>query len=193
MSNFIPESLDVEKMVGDRVNTLLTDPQLFEVYQKFGGAIFRRSSIYHGLAAFLRENNVRGRTCFEVGSWNGLTALVLARHFDMVVSVDIAHNHVKRQIAEEMGVRNIEFVDIMDNDHKANVAKGLQFDFAYLDGDHAHDTQSDWLLTNRCGRVLFHEVWPFQLPVWNLVASLPANEVTRGGIGLAMWEGPKRG
>ncbi len=180
---------EIEKLIESRVNTIMCDPQLMLVHQKFGGAVFRRSSVYHGLAKFLVENHVRGKRCFEVGSWNGLTSIVLARHFDEVVSIDIAHNQIKHEIADALGVKNIQFIDIHDNDEKAKVARELKFDFAYLDGDHANDTYSDWDLTKHCGRVLFHECWNFQPPVWDLVHELPQDQVIYGGFGLALWNG----
>lgn len=177
----------IEKMIGGRLNTLVTDPQMMQVHQKFGGEVFRRSSIYHGLGKFLADNKIKGERCFEVGSWNGLTAIILARHFKEVVSVDIAHRALKHQIARELGVTNIRFYDIHCNDDKASIAKSLNFDFAYLDGDHANDTRSDWKLVKHCGRVLFHEAWSFQPPVWELLQSLDERQVTYNGDGLALW------
>lgn len=184
-------TLDMEKQVGDRLQVILRDPQLLSVFQTFGGEVFRRSSVFHGLGRLLEENKVRGRLCFEVGTWNGLTAVVLSRFFDRVVTVDIAHNELKHQIIKHLGIQNITCIDIADNAEKADVASKTTFDCAYLDGDHAHDTESDWQLAKRCGRVVFHEVWPFQLPVWNLVHSLPPQQVTFGGAGLALWDGRK--
>lgn len=178
---------EMEKQVGERVQTLLGDPMLLKVYEKFGIAPFRRSSVFHGLGKFLRQSDVRGATCFEVGTWNGLTAVVLSRFFDQVVSVDIAHNALKHDIFAHLGITNVRCVDIRDNDHKAQVVKRTEFDCAYLDGDHANDTEIDWDLTKHCGRVLFHEVWPFQPPVWKLVNTLPEAEVSYGGAGLALW------
>lgn len=177
----------MEKQVGARVQTLLEDPMLLSVYQRFGGRPFRRSSVFHGLGKFLVEQNVVGSVCFEIGTWNGLTAAVLSKHFERVVSVDIAHNEMKNEILSHLGVKNVTCLDISDNKEKAQVANNLEFDFAYLDGDHANDTESDWALTKRCGRVLFHEVWPFQAPVFDLVQSMPPDEVTYGGAGLALW------
>lgn len=179
----------MEKQLGDRMQMLLGDEALLKVYQKFGGSPFRRSSVFHGLARFLRQCEVRGGTCFEIGTWNGLTAAVLSRFFDQVVTVDIAHNELKHEILSHLGITNVKCVDIRDNDHKAQVAKRLEFDFAYLDGDHANDTESDWELTKGCRHILFHEVWPFQDPVWRLVNQLPYQQVTYGGAGLALWDG----
>ncbi len=178
----------MEKQVGHRVQALLGDPVLLAVYEKFGIAPFRRSSVFHGLGRFLRQRKVSGQCCFEIGTWNGLTAAVLSRFFERVVTVDIAHNELKHEILLHLGITNVECIDIKDNAHKAQVAKNTKFDFAYLDGDHAHDTESDWELTKGCGRVLFHECWPFQEPVWQRVNMLPPEEVHYGGAGLALWE-----
>src|SRR5664279_2936947 len=153
---------EMEKQVGDRVQILLEDPDMLSAYQRFGAEAFRRSSVFHGLGRFLADHRVSGECCFEIGTWNGLTAAVLSRHFQRVVSVDIAHNPIKHELLAHLGITNIECVDIADNDEKAKVATRTHFDFAYLDGDHAHDTEADWLLTKGCGRVLFHECWPFQ-------------------------------
>jgi hypothetical protein len=178
----------MEKQVGDRLQIVMTDPLLLRAYQKFGGEPFRRSSVFHGLGRFLTEQQVRGEVCFEIGTWNGLTAVVLSQFFEQVVTVDIAHNVLRGRLLDYLGIRNVVCVDIKDNADKARVADRLDFDFAYLDGNHADDTESDWNLTKRCGRVLFHEVWPHQPPVWELVNTLPHREVTFGGAGLALWE-----
>ena len=181
-------SMQMEKQVGDRLDIVMTDPDLLKVYQQFGGSVFRRSSVFHGLGRFLSSMEVRGKTCFEVGTWNALTSIVLSKFFDKVVTVDIAHNDIKRDIIKALGITNIECIDIADNAEKARVAAAYKFDFAYLDGDHANDTFTDFELVKHCGRVLFHEVWPHQEPVWNLVHSLPGDEVEHGGFGLALWD-----
>lgn len=182
-------SEQAEKQVGARVQILLEDPYLLAAFQKFGASIVRRSSVFHGLDRFLSERGIRGRRCFEVGTWNGLTAAVLSRYFDEVVTVDIAHNDIKREVLAHLGITNVVCVDIKDNAEKAKVWKRSgPFDFAYLDGDHAHDTQDDFDLVEPCGRVLFHECWPWQKSVWELVHQLPREEVAHGGLGLALWD-----
>lgn len=181
-------SRSMEKRLGDRVQTVLGDPALLKVFQCFGADVFRRSSIFHGIDKFLSDQNIRGKLCFEIGTWNGLTAAVLARHFDQVITVDIAHNPVKYKVMKHLGIANVRCIDIADNREKWDVARDVDFDFAYIDGNHADDTKSDFDLVARCGRVLFHEVWPFQAPVWNLVKSLPFHQVVYGGDGLALFD-----
>ena len=177
----------MEKQVGRRVQILLDDPVLLRLYQKFGGEIFRRSSIFHDLEKFLKDENIRGKCCFEVGTWNGLTAIILSRFFDRVVTVDIVNQPLKLEILKEAGVTNVECINIHKNKQKKEIVENLDFDFTYLDGDHANDTHADFSLVKKCGRVLFHEAWPFQPPVWDLINHLPSNEVTLGGAGLALW------
>ena len=178
---------ETEKRIGRMLQIILTDPQLLAIHQKFGGEVFRRSSVFHELKRFLQECRVEGDTCLEIGTWNGITAVVLSRFFRRVVSMDIFHNPVRHEILEHLGIRNVEFIDLRDNEHKAQVVRGLDFQFAYLDGNHADDTELDWRLTNHCGQVLFQECLPMQPPVHNLVRSLPPDEVLYGGIGLALW------
>lgn len=178
---------EMEKRVNSRVMTVLANPLYYKVMQRFGHQVFRRSSIFNGLDEFLSANGVRGKTCFEIGSWNGMTAITLSRYFERVISVDIVHNELKHEIVDYLKVKNIRFLDIADNADKAKVAKEWGFDFAYLDGDHAADTDDDFALVERCGRVLFHECWRQQPPVWNLVQSLPPDEVVVNGDGLALW------
>lgn len=180
---------EMEKQVGERVQLVLSDPQLLSVYRKFGDEALRRSSVFHGLGKFLAEQNVSGKLCFEIGTWNALTSVILARHFERVVTVDIAHNALKHEVIKHLGIKNIRCFDIASNEDKAKVAMEFDFDFAYLDGDHAHDTESDFELTKRCRRILMHEAWPWQRPVWDLIHRLPREQIVFGGSGLALWDG----
>lgn len=184
-------STETEKRVGRMVQIILTDPWLLEIHQKFGGEVFRRSSVFHELKRFLENQKVVGDTAFEIGTWNGITAVILSRYFRRVVTVDVVHNPLRQQIVEHLGITNIEFVDIKDNAEKARVVEATKFDFAYVDGDHANDTETDWQLVRHCGRVMFQEVLPMQPPVWRLVRMLPPDQVTYGGIGLALWKSPR--
>jgi hypothetical protein len=181
---------EIEKQVGHRVQIILDDPQLLRVYQRFGAEALRRSSVFHGLDAFLKARGVRGDTCFEIGTWNALTSVVLSRYFRQVVTCDLTvySNPMKHEILKELGITNVRCVDIADNEEKRRLADRLKFDFAYMDGNHADDTDSDWAICERGGRVLFHEAWPWQTRVWNLVHTLPHNQVAHSGMGLALWD-----
>lgn len=177
--------LHAEKLFYERFYALHRDPVLLEVFKRFGIEAFRRSSVLEGFAEFLSENDFVGQRCVEIGTCKGLTAIVLSRHFEEVVSCDVAPDPDKHRIAAFLNIRNVQFVDVADNAEKASLIDSLDFDAAYVDGDHARDTKSDFDLVERCGRVLFHEHWPAQPAVVDLVKSLRGRVVTKGK--LALW------
>lgn len=161
-----------EKRFNTRFLAIMADPQLRAVVEKFGVEPFRRSSVVESFDEVVRELRFTGKRCVEIGSWMGLTAVVLSRYFDEVVSIDIHPTPVKHEIIDFLGIKNIKFIDVKDNDEKALVFKRLSFDAAYSDGDHAKDAFEDFELVKRCGHVLMHEVWVSQPNVWKLVRRL---------------------
>jgi SAM-dependent methyltransferase len=168
--------LDEEKIFyakfPERFASLHNDPALVRVYEQFGIDVFRRSAVLEGFDVFLRAKNFTGRRCVEIGTCNGLTAVVLSRYFDEVVSIDIVPNSKKHEIAKFLGIENIRFIDVRHNAEKADVIRGLEFDAAFTDGDHARDTDSDFALVERCGNVLMHEHWDAQPAVVSLAKNL---------------------
>lgn len=171
-------------MFYDRFWTLLNDRQLMMVFEKYGPAAFRRSSVLEGFEAFIKAQRFGGKTCLEIGTLKGLTAIVLSRYFGHVVTIDVVDDPLKHEIAASLGIINIDFRTVKDNDEKARIINGLDFDGAYVDGDHARDTETDFELVKRCGRVLFHEHWSAQPSVLSLVARLRG---VRTSGKLALW------
>lgn len=180
--------LDEEKKFYERFYALHRNPMLLEVFEKFGIRVFRRSSVLEGFSDFVQQFGFSGRRCVEIGTCKGLTALVLSRFFEEVVTFDIAPDGEAADIASAMGVHNIRFVRVADNAQKARLIQRLSFDAAYVDGDHARDTESDFALVERCGRVLLHEYWSAQPPVVALVERLKARGDRVLSFGkLALW------
>ncbi len=162
-------------------------PDLRKVIEHFGIDTFRRSSCLDGLDQWLTEIGFGGKCCIEIGSAKGLTAIVLSRHFEKVISIDIVPDEDKKAIASYLGIRNIRFFDAADNSDKAKLIQSFDFDAAYCDGDHSHDAQFDFDLVSRCGRVLFHEYWPLQPPIWNLVNRLRTHGNVETHNTMALW------
>jgi len=189
---------DTEPLIGDITHGPFSNPLLKRVLYKFGKMAFARSSACMEFESFLKRIKAGGGTCLEIGTYNGITAVVLSQYFERVVCVsldaeDLKKRIIKREIVEHLGIQNIEFRDVSSNAEKARVINSLEFDFCYSDGDHTHDARSDFDLVKRCGKVLMHEAWPIQPPVWNLLHSLPADEVTWADEDcFAYWEA-KRG
>ena len=181
-----------EAIVGDITFGPFAEPRMKAILQAFGPEAFTRSSACMEFDRFLQRIKAGGDTCLEIGTYHGITAVMLSKYFKRVVCVSIdvrIRKLLKREIVSLLGIENIEFIDVMNNVEKAQVINSLEFDFCYSDGDHIEDTDTDFALVERCGRVLFHEYWPLQVPVWNLVNSLPADEVTKADVDcFAYWQ-----
>lgn len=179
--------LDQEKLLYERVWCLLRDEQLLEVFKRFGVEAFRRSSVLEGFESFIKAQGLSGHTVLEIGTLKGLTAIVLARYFERVVTIDVVDDPQKREIAAALGVKNIGFVNVKNNAEKAEVIAAVKFDAAYVDGDHHRDTLSDFAAVERCGRVLMHEHWAPQPVVVGLFERLrERGDVVTAGK-LALW------
>lgn len=178
------DSLNEEKKFYERFWSLLNDKDLMKVFEKYGPMAFRRSSVLEGFEKFIKETGFRGKTCVEIGTLKGLTAIVLSRYFDKVITIDIIEDRLKYDIAELLNVKNIEYKVVKNNKEKADLINSLEFDGAYVDGDHAHDTMDDFYLVMRTKKVLFHEFWDAQPSVKKLVNSL--GNVKSSGK-LALW------
>lgn len=181
---------DEEEIVGEINFGPFASPLMKAIFRRFGKKAFGRSSACAEFESFLKQIRAKGKCCLEIGTFHGITAVVLSQFFDRVVCVSIDEMPVmKREIVNFLGITNISFYDAKDNAEKAAVIHAAPFDFCYQDGDHTHDTPTDFEMVKRCGRVLFHEYWPLQPPVWNLVNALPQDEVTRAQFDcLAYWE-----
>lgn len=196
-----------EQIVGEITHGPFATPLMKAIFKRFGKVAFGRSSACAEFESFLRQlanaaaaagtHAMRlppewplGRVCLEIGTFHGITAVILSQFFERVVCVSIDEMPVmKREIVEYLGIKNIAFYDAKDNAEKARFIHALAFDFAYSDGDHAHDARSDWELVKRCGRVLQHEAWPLQAPVWRLLHELPKEEITWAAYDcLAYWQ-----
>jgi hypothetical protein len=183
---------DEEKVFYDRFWALHRNPLLVEVYKRFGIGVFRRSSVLE-LAHFLDGRQFGGDRCVEIGTFKGLTSLLLARRFKQVVSIDIYHDDDRMRVAQAVGVDNVRFVTVADNAEKARVISGLTFDGAYVDGDHAKDTYTDFDLVKRSGQVLFHEYWPAQPAVMKLCEELKASGTVDVDRKMALWTAKQNG
>jgi len=169
-----------------------------KVIERFGYKVLGRTSIcgeFEDLLKGIKHRMPTPSHCLEIGTFNGISTMILAQYFDSVTAITKedagADRSVKYKIWDYVGAKNIVCIDINSNHEKKAVVDKVAFDFAYLDGDHAHDTLTDFAMTKRCGRILFHEYWPLQLPVWNLVKSLPPEEVIIAQHDcLAYWEQP---
>lgn len=179
-----------EKRFYERFYALHNDPVLVELVKRFGVEVLRRSCVLEGFEAFIKQTEFRGKRCLEIGTCKGLTAVVLSRYFDDVVSIDIMPDEQRIAVREACGAHNVRFVGASDNARKAHFVNSIDFDAAFVDGNHANDTGTDFALVRRCGRVLFHEYWQAQPPVWHLVEALRKSGLVQAHGKFALWTTP---
>jgi protein-L-isoaspartate O-methyltransferase len=151
-----------------------------QVFERFGPAAFRRSCVLEGFEAFIRAQKFGGDTVVEIGTLKGLTALVLARYFEHVITIDVVDDPQHREISDMLGARNVDFLIVPDNAAKASVINALKFDAAFVDGNHHDDTESDFALVKRCGRVMMHEFWDAQPVVGKTLRAAGGSLITSG-------------
>lgn len=171
---------DEEKIIGDITFGPFANKRLKALLKLFGKQAFARSSACMEFESFLKRIDAKGDCCLEIGTFYGITAIVLSQYFKRVICVSVDVESAKAQKHEYvryLGIENIRFFDVANNEDKRALVEKLDFDFAYSDGNHTDDAQEDFDLVKRCGRVLFHEYWPLQASVWNLVNRLPREEI----------------
>jgi hypothetical protein len=155
-----------------------------KIYDKYGAEIFRRSTIPIDRGDIVIEKCMnkepRVKTALEIGTWNGIPAACLAQYCDKVVTIDIEDQDDKYGLWDYLGISDkIDFHLVKNESEKEELISSLDFDFCYMDGAHASYTYSDWMMVRGCGRVIFHEYWTKQKPVWQLVNSLPKKEIKK--------------
>lgn len=121
------------------------------------------------------------RRGLEIGTWRGLGTAVLAHYADTVATVDIAYYGEAANLWLAFGILpKIDYYVVRGNEEKSFVLADLDFDFAFVDGDHKYNEIAlDFELVKKCGRVLFHDYGMDHLPdVTDFVDTLPRREVT---------------
>jgi predicted O-methyltransferase YrrM len=173
-----------------------------KIIELYGPKFLRKSAlnIRGGGGVFERVLKGRGyRTILEIGTYRGCAAAELAQYCDRVITLDLRVGQLergdeqfdRRQFWSALGVTNIDLHLIDDDVEKARLVNGLDFDLAFIDG--AHDLKSvktDFELTKRCGRVLFHDAddnGPDRPnDVHNFIRALPSEQVEFMDI-FALW------
>jgi predicted O-methyltransferase YrrM len=161
--------------------------------------LFRRSalSIRDGAGVFERLlGGGKYKRVLEVGTYRGITAAFMAQFCERVMTIDLIDGRLERQpdvpnrydIWDALGIWNIDLHLVGSKGEKAALIGRLDFDFAFVDGDHeGNGPAEDFALVKRCGAVLFHD-YGARNGVTALVNSLPRRQVMIMDI-FAFWRG----
>lgn len=138
------------------------------------------------------------KSVLEIGTYRGVTAAYISQFVERVTTIDLKQGKMERDgqlfnrvlMWEWMGAGNVSLITVADNAEKAHLVRDLDFDFAFVDGDHSYDGVAfDFQIVKRCGAVLFHDYEPGN-DVARFVDTLPRDQVRVMDI-FAFWQGPK--
>lgn len=150
--------------------------------------------------------DIKPKFVVEIGTYKGIAALYMSQFCKRVYTVDLldgklegeekSKTPIRTKLWEHFGVENIWFQPVKCNHSKERFLKKIDFDFAFVDGDHSYEgAEYDFGLVKRCGRVLFHDYSKSKAEkrngVYNFVNTLPKEQITVKGI-FAYWQGPQK-
>ncbi|MBM4042835.1 MAG: class I SAM-dependent methyltransferase [Planctomycetes bacterium] len=130
---------------------------------QFSHDILSASALVHGGAAVVarqaeRLRTLRPRTIVEVGTRHGAFAALLSGLADTVFTLDLHQSIHARQVLDFAGAANVVPLIVADDPAKGRLLDALDFDLAFIDGDHSREGVAlDFAHTRRCGIVLFHD------------------------------------
>lgn len=179
------------KTIPEHRNTL--DPFVTTLYDAFGFTVFMRSVIpCSGGEEVIKRvmEQIKPKRAVVFGTNRGVSTARVAQFCEEVHTFDVVDSDMTERIWGLLGLKNIVKHVIRDNAEKARIVAGLEFDFAFLDGDHERDYQTDFELTKRCGAVLVHEYWPSS-PVMAFMDSLTMGSLRVEGGNFAVWTASK--
>ena len=123
------------------------------------------SCVIHKPWTFLEGKHFN--TVVEIGTWCGLSAMVLAHYAEVVITIDTVRHPQLEAVLDTFGagIRDrISAIHVLNDHDKRNLVRHLDFDFAFVDGQHTlAGCELDFLITKKCGSVLFHD-YPCSAP-----------------------------
>jgi hypothetical protein len=101
------------------------------------------------------------KIALEIGTFQGLTAALLAEYAQEVYTIDVVPYPAQEQIWQFCGCRDkVKNFVCKSTKKKAELIKSIPFDFAYIDGSHLMENiKVDYDFTQHCKHLLFHDYW----------------------------------
>ncbi|HDZ13371.1 hypothetical protein LCGC14_0643790 [marine sediment metagenome] len=184
------------KTLGDAAFDIITEAHICNmVREEFGkrilfGTAIATSEMKEDLTVLVcNENQFRGylkdiTNAVEIGTKFGISSLLLAHYAYHLTTIDIIPRTEPVRIWNCFGVSHkITYGVVKDDDEKKQYLKSLDFDFAFVDGDHSYKgVKFDFECVKKCGKVLFHDYdhnKPVKEGVVRFIDELPDKKVIK--------------
>lgn len=133
-----------------------------KIYAKFGdqvegGSIIRAEKMILNLLDVLAP-----RSLLEIGTFNGLSAMLWSQKAESVVTVDINWKEIRKKVWDYMDCSEkiTQYVATSNEDKKEFIAT-QNYDLAFVDGLHtAEGVEFDYHTVKHCKCVIFHDYKP---------------------------------
>jgi hypothetical protein len=143
----------------DLRNRFGTSPGEADADVTVGSALFAHNGVSSAARQLRRIAALKSKLAVEIGTARALTTVALARLCRSVVTIDIGFYALRAEVLRWAKADNAVSVVIPDDEHKTRLVGLLDFDFAFVDGDHTEaGCRLDFEITKRCGRVLVHDL-----------------------------------
>jgi hypothetical protein len=123
------------------------------------------SSANEGLPAMLHGLGRYPDCGVEIGTFRGMSSVVMAHFCRTLISMDVAIHSDLPRVLEVVRLMDPDVharmccLKVPDNDAKVALLSRLDFDFAFIDGQHSEgQTALDFAMVRKCGEVLVHDV-----------------------------------
>lgn len=128
---------------------------------RIGSALFAHEGTASAARQLQRLARLEPSLILEIGTGKGITTVMLSRIARCVITVDLGPYPLRQEVWGWAKCDNIAQVFVPDDSHKGRLLEHLDFDVAFVDGDHSVDGCAfDFQYVKRCGAVLFHDFTP---------------------------------
>jgi hypothetical protein len=156
-----------------------------KLINKFGKEINHMSCVYlHNGEGVLRDmmKHVKDKvSALEIGTYNGVSACILAEYFDKVYTIDIEKQKLTDEIIDYAGDGKVITFIAKDRKHEIELVDSIKYDFVFIDGEHFHgELKKDYDMVKGCKYILVHDYSESFPEVWEFCNSLEGYDKKTG-------------
>lgn len=136
-----------------------------EIFENIGNQSIYQSSIFMNdiLEIMLASLDIRPHYTIEIGTFKGISAIVLAKYSKEVYTFDIREYPEKYGHWEKFNIANIHSYVLRNREEIKAQIETLsfnlhEFNLAFIDAVHTKkEVEADWNIVKFCKRVIFHD------------------------------------